>query len=108
MSKIIDTTVDENDVANEIKDENEKKDESIIDMAVTWIKNHKIITAAAIVFFPITLIWLGAKLFSTHTIVETEKEVTAPSCTDGFRKVPVHTETITHYDWIPENDNTEE
>ena len=90
----VDAKVDENGVV--------KEKESLFDTCLDWCKNHKIICILGIIFFPITLIIIGAKLFSTHTVIECEKEVAPPSCTDGFRKVPVSTYVETHYDWVPE------
>ena len=99
-----DAEVDENGRATDVDD---TEDMGVFDRMGNWCKHHKVLTVFAIVLFPVTLVMLGAKLFSTHTIIETQVEVPAPSCTDGYRKVPVHTETITHYEWVPEQQNEE-
>lgn len=96
-----DTEIDDDGVALEI----EEKD--MFDKALDWCKNHKFLCVCGVIFFPITLIVLGAKLFSTHTVIETQVEVAPPSCTDGLKKVPMHTETTTYYAWIPEDETPE-
>ena len=79
-----------------------EEEKSLFDTCVDWVKNHKVICILGVIFFPITLIVIGAKLFSTQTTIEIEKEVAPPSCTDGYKKVPVSTYVETHYDWVPE------
>lgn len=100
----VDLEVDDEGRATDVDD---TEDMGVFERVGGWCKHHKVLTVFAIVLFPVTLVILGAKLFSTHTIIETQVEVPAPSCTDGYKKVPVHTETITHYEWVPEQQNEE-
>ena len=97
---------DEDYIDLEVDDEGraqEPEEVDFIDKVGAWIKAHKVLTVFAIILFPITFIILGGLAFSTHSVVETQVEVPKPSCTDGYKKVPTHTETTTYYEWVPED-----
>lgn len=66
--------------------------------ALRWAGDHKAVCIASVILLPLFLMWLGAKMFSTHTIEQVE--VTPPGPLDDYVRVPV-TETVKiTYTWV--------
>ena len=92
---------DDNVYDAEVDDSGEirvKQPKGRLDRFVDWCKAHPIICVIGVILLPISLILLGAKLFSSHTTEEVE--VVPETIYDGMHAVPVETETTTRVKWV--------
>ena len=86
------------DLDDGFEDEVEIAEEDNFHKALRWAGGHKTICIASVILLPLFLMWLGAKMFSTHTIEQVE--VTPPGPLDDYVRVPVSETVKTTYTWV--------
>lgn len=78
--------------------EDEVVEEDNFHKALRWAGDHKVVCIASVILLPLFLMWLGAEMFSTHTIEQVE--VTPPGPLDNYVRVPVSETVKTTYTWV--------
>lgn len=80
--------------------EETEQEKSWYEKALDWAKDHKALVIVGAVFLPITLIFLGAKMFSKTKTIEIAA-TPDPTIWDQYQAVPTSKEEYIKYDYIP-------